>query len=309
MNSTAIKRIVDTSKKQVQRSGWIGWASISIMTLALIVLSIFLLVAFVSELFLQSLENKPHIYIFFKTGVEDSSIVNLQNTIEQQDNVTYVEYTSEEQAKDEFIRFNQANNNPLIAQEVEERSLPASLAIRLNNLQDAKRMIDFVEDEAERNDDIFAVRYSQQTIDNIRDVVFWLRIAGGLVMLLLIVVIILFTLLTVEFRTYSRSKEIQIMQLVGGSLWYIRMPFILEGGFYGVVGAFISNIILIIIGIFTWYSQATSSTKSFILNIFGDLQWPTITLPGYITLFILTLLIGFLIGAFNSLIAIRRYIR
>lgn len=310
---TYYSRAFSTTRKQITRGGWLSLASITIMTLAVLVLSIFGSLAYVSQLFLKSLENSPHIYVFFKIGTEENDILDKKNEWEEVENINYVEYTSEEQARREFSRHNELNNNPLIAKEVEDesRSLPASLAIRLDNISEAQDIIDLVEREKSSNDDIYDVRYSRETINNIKEVVFWLRIGGGLIMLLLITVVFFFTLLTVEFRTYSRAKEIEIMQLVGGSLWYIRLPFILEGGIYGVLGAVISNILLMIVGTFVWYSSLTSNTKGFLVRLFGDLDWPS--LGAYNTtaigIFILTLLIGFIVGALNSLIAIRRYIK
>lgn len=307
--STTTKRILSNTKKQIKRSGWISWASVSIMVLAFLVLSIFTMVAYTSQLFLQSVENKPHIYVFFKVGTRETKILDLKKEWEKQQNIAFVDYTSEEQAKQEFSTHNELTGNSIIANEVKERNLPSSLAIRLKSIQDAKAVIDIVEQEKNTDSDVFDVRYSEVIINNIKDAVFWLRVAGAIVMVLLFIVIFSFTLLTVEFRTYSRAKEIEIMQLVGGSLWFIRMPFIIEGGFYGAIGALISDILLGLVGVFLWFSQATSSTKGFLVKLLGDLDWPQFTIPGAILLVLVTLLIGFIIGSLNSLIAIRRYIK
>lgn len=308
---TNLKRASTTTKKQIARGGWLSMASVSIMSLAFLVLTIFGVLAFVSQLFLKSLENSPHIYVFFNVDVEEQDILDKKIEWEKNKNIDFVDYTSAEQAKQEFARHNEVNDNPLIAAEIqdEDRTLPASLAVRLVSIEDAQDVIDMVENEKDTNPDVYDVRYSQETINNIKDVVFWLRLYGSIVLILLVIVVIFFTLLTVEFRTYSRSKEIEIMQLVGGSLWYIRLPFILEGGVYGALGALISNMLIILFGSFAWYSQATSTTKSFLLKMFGDLPWPEINIAGFVLIFLSVIMIGFLIGSMNSLVAIRRYIK
>lgn len=307
---TSLNRSISTSRKQIARSGWIGLASVTIMTLAFLVLTIFLLVAFVSELFLKSLENRPQIYVFFTIETQENNILDIKREWEANKEVDFIEYTSKEQAKQEFSQHNEVNN-PLIANEIQEesRELPASLAIRLVSLENAQEIIQIIDQEKESNPEIYDVRYSREIINNIKDAVLWLRIAGAVIMFLLIIVIFSFTLLTVEFRTYSRSKEIEIMQLVGGSLWYIRQPFIIEGGIYGMIGAAISNIILTLIGGFAWYSQSVAPTKNFLIRLFSDLDWPQFDLTIYAIVFIIILVLGFIIGSFNSLIAIRRYIK
>jgi len=281
------------------------------MTLAFLVITIFIFLVIVSQLFLRSLENSPHIYVFFKTGTDEKKVLAIKESWEKLDNIEFIEYTSEEKAKEDFARLNEINNNTLIAEKIkeDERKLPASLAIRLYRIETAQDAIELVEKEKENNPDVYDIRYSKEIINNIKDVVTWLRLAGIVVLGALIIVIFFFTLVTVEFRTYSRSKEIGIMQLVGGSLWYIRLPFILEGGIYGAVGAFISNMIIIIIAVLAWYSQVTSSTKNFLLKIFGDLDWPYIGPLGFVLIFCTIIFLGFLLGSITSMIAIRRYIK
>jgi cell division transport system permease protein len=98
------------------------------------------------------------------------------------------------------------------------------------------------------------------------------------------------------------------MQLVGGSLWFIRAPFILEGAFYGFIGALISNTIIFGLGYFIFVANRASAEATYIITQLADLNWPALTEIHYILGFIGILILGMLIGAFNSLIAIRRYI-
>lgn len=308
MNLITIRRALRNTGKQVKRSGWLAWTSILVMTLAFLVTSIFGFLAFTSNLFLKYIENKPHIYIFFNTGVEEYKIDNVKSKFEQQPNVDYVEYTSEDQAVKEFYD-SQKNVNPLAAEAIKDRTLPASLAIRLHRVEDAEAIIDLVNQEQQDNPDVFRVRYSEDTINNIRDVFMWLRLGGGIIMGLLLIVVFLFTLFTVEFRTFNRSEEIGIMQLVGGSLFFIRLPFVLEGTFYGIVGAIISNVILAGFAAVVYYTAMTSPTMVFLNNIFGQLSWPDLSIINIVAVFFFTILIGAVVGTITSYIAILRYIK
>ncbi|MBN1915616.1 hypothetical protein JW796_01300 [Candidatus Dojkabacteria bacterium] len=301
-------RALKTSTKQIKRSGWLAWASISVMTLAFIVAQIFLFLGYTANLFLKFIENKPHIYIFFNPGTEKKEILDLKSRWEKEENIDFIEYTSEEQALQEFKEHNE-KTNPLAAEAIRENVLPASLAIRLKRIEDAQGIIDKSKIEASKNDDISQIGYSQEIINNIKDAFFWIRLAGTIIMGLLFVVIFFFTLLTVEFRMFSRSEEIRIMQLVGGSLWYIRLPFILEGGIYGGIGAFVSTAIFALLGIFMFVAQAGSPTITFLTNFFGDLDWISINPISIFLFFIISTITGILLGAFNSFVAIRNYIK
>ncbi len=298
---------ISTTLKQIKRSGWLGWASVAIMTLAFLVTTIFGGIFYVSSLFLQSLEQKPQIYAFFEVGTPEDDIKRFSKAWEEIPGVAFIEYTSEEEAKAEFYDA-QKDVNELAAQAVAGRSLPASLEVRLQSLDFANSVGERLINIKNENPEIKTVIFSREIIDNIRQVFSILRIGGGAIMALLLIVIILFTLLTVEFRMHSRAEEIEIMQLVGGSLAHIRLPFILEGAFYGLLGSTISNVILGAIGFFV-YTQLQSNQLDYIKGLLGGLTWPQIGPIELIVLFVAIIIIGGILGGLNSFIAIRRYIK
>lgn len=296
-----------TTAKQVKRSGWLAYASLSVMTLACLVTSIFGFLAYTAALFLQSVEQEPQIYAVFEIGTPENDIRRVQAEWETYDGVAYINYTSEEQAKQEFYNA-QKNINELAANAVQERRLPATLAIRVNSLDYADKISEKITRTKAENASIKSILFSRDIVNNIREVFFWLRLGGGIIMFMLLLVIVLFTLLTVEFRMHSRSEEIEIMQLVGGSLGYIRLPFILEGMFYGAVGAVISNTILGVL-IVIIQTQLSSGQLNYLKDLLGRFAWPDLNLGSYLLLFIVITLLASILGGINSFIAIRRYIK
>ncbi|MFQ5493392.1 MAG: cell division protein FtsX [Candidatus Dojkabacteria bacterium] len=304
---TFLKRSLSQTGKQIRRSGWLAYASVLVMTLSFFIASVFILIAFTSNLFLKSIENKPHIYVFFNAGTKVENIEELNNRLLDNDEVAQIEYTDENGALAEFQSV-QERTNPQVAENIRPNVLPPSLGIRLHSIEDANTIIDLLETEQETNTDIFAVRFSKETIDTIRTLFHWLRTGGGVIMALLLIVIFFFTLLTVEFRTFSRSEEIGIMQLVGGSLWFIRSPFIFEGAVYGFLGAFISSTLLYILGYIVLVANRDTNAVNFVVNFLGNLQWPNFELIHLVGLFVVLVVLGAIVGGLNSLIAIKRYI-
>jgi len=304
---TTTKRIVSNTNKQIRRSGWLATGSVIVMTLAFFIALIFLILAFVSNLFLQSIENKPQIYVFFYAGTSENDIFNLRDKLNQMPEIYGIEYTNEAAALTEFKQV-QDRKDPQLAQSVREDVLPASLGIRLNKIDDANKIIDSLQQQKSVDKNILDISYSQETIDMFTNLFSWLRIGGDAIIIILLVVIFLFTLLTVEFRTYNRAEEISVMQLVGGSSWFIRAPFILEGAFYGFVGALISSSVVFGLSYFIFVTNRSTAEVTFLINLFADLNWPTLGLLQYIIGFVGVLLAGTFIGAFNSMVAIRRYI-
>ena len=300
-------RVFRNTFKQIRRSGWLALASVSVMVLAFLIGTIFGVLGYTINLFLTSIEQEPQIYAFFEIGTDEDEIFRLQQKWESLDEVAYIDYTSEEQAKQEFYEA-QKDVNDLAAKAVEDRQLPASLAIRLSNLNKADEISEIIASEKEVNSNLKLVLYSSNIVDNIREVFFWVRLGGGVVMAVLFVVIILFTFLTMEFKMHSRADEIGIMQLVGGSLWFIRMPFIIEGMVYGAIGAIVSNIIL-----FSIYTIAKIETSkgdySYVQDLLSRFNWPQFDTLEVIFIVLILVLIGAILGGMNSYLAIRRYIR
>src|SRR5206468_2978729 len=110
-------------------------------------------------------------------------------------------------------------------------------------------------------------------------------------------------------RTFSRAEEIAIMQLVGGSLWFIRAPFVLEGAFYGFLGSLVSTSVIFVLTYVIFVLNRNTSTVNFLVNLLGNLKWPHLDLLNYLEVFVALVLFGALIGGLNSLIAIKRYIK
>ncbi len=297
-----------TTLSQIRRGGWLVWASIAVMTLSFFITTVFIGLAFVLNLVLKSIENEPHIYIFYKPGTTEEEIMETKDLWTQFDNIESIIYTSEEEALKEFKEFNE-KTNPITAEAIRERVLPASLGIRLKSIDTASDIIDKVKRLEQQQESVYTVGYSETVIEDIRGIVNIVRLGGGIVMSLLVVVIFLFSLLTMEFRTYHLAEEIGIMQLVGGSSGYIRMPFILEGTIYGMLGALLSNLIIVglYFGVNTYYSQA--EIFKFMHRFFGSLPWPDVTFEVVGGIFVGIVLTGAFVGMFNSYIAIRRYIR
>lgn len=305
---TSTKRTLSNTGKQIKRSGWLSWASVLVMALAFFIATVFVIIAYASNLFLLSVENKPHIYVFFQTGTKEQEIIALKDKWSRMPEVDYIEYTKEQDALNEFRQV-QERTNPQVAESISDSVLPASLGIRLHSIADADKMIEVTQTEQDSNKNIFAVRFSKEIIDTIKTLFYWLRIGGTVIMGLLLLVIFFFTLLTVEFRTFIRSEEIGIMQLVGGSLWFIRAPFILEGAFYGLIGSLISTSIIYTLFYGIFVANRDSRAVTFVINLFGDVKLPHLDWYHYVLIFVGTVILGGIIGAFNGLIAIKRYIK
>lgn len=122
--------------------------------------------------------------------------------------------------------------------------------------------------------------------------------------LALLVAAFLLVFNTIRTAIFARRREIEVMRLVGASNWYIRFPFLVEGTLQGLVGGLISIPVL-------WFANMRAAQFAD-----PDEQTAALTLlQGFIvetgTVFNIgvgMVLIGAVIGAVSSMIAITRFL-
>ena len=126
------------------------------------------------------------------------------------------------------------------------------------------------------------------------------KISVGVVVALIVVTAFLISN-TIKITIFSRKKEIEIMRLVGASNINIKIPFIFEGLFLGVLGSIIPII------------ATTYGYVAIFKNFNGQLFSPFIRLitpePFIYLVSGIVLLIGMLVGMFGSYLAVRKHLK
>lgn len=169
--------------------------------------------------------------------------------------------------------------------------LPDTLHVKLKKQEYSAAVIEKIKNMEEIED----VRFSKDLADRI-------KIAGDIGKIITLVVLIILGGLTmfvisntINLAIQSKKTEIEIMRLMGVYNWYIRAPFILQGGLYGFVGAILA---LIPLNIMQGYLDKMASFFG-LTNGTGAL---------YVVMFSLFVL-GVLVGAGGSLISVRKYLK
>ncbi len=176
-----------------------------------------------------------------------------------------------------------------------ENILPDGFHIKTVDPQD----IPEVAREVERIEGVAMVRYAQQVTEKLLTLARGIRLSGiiiGIVMGLATLVVIS---TTIRLTTYARRQEIRIMQLVGATKWFIRIPFVIEGILDGLAGGAIAAAILL--PIYSYAQEYISENLAFI-NLIYSTQALVLFALGVV-------LCGVVFGAVGSLMGLHRYLR
>ncbi|NER82018.1 MAG: ABC transporter permease [Leptolyngbya sp. SIO1D8] len=279
----------------LQRGGWMNWAAISTMTVLLFLFGVSLQASWQLEGLLNQFGSQLEVSVFLDSGIQADS---LKTVVESLPEVTAVEAIPKEVAWQELVTelgvsdvsgaTEQLNGNPLVDAlrvKASRSEVVPTLASKLANIQGISEVL-YVDE---------AVQRLQQLNDGLRWASFFVI---GILSLTAIAVITT----TIRLIVMARRREIEVMQLVGATNIWIYFPFILQGAFFGLIGAGISWGLLI--GIHRFLHELASQQPDFIQFLVNGLQLSsqqTLMLP------VALLGLGSMVGLMGSLVAVRRF--
>ena len=114
-----------------------------------------------------------------------------------------------------------------------ENPLPDMFRIRVRDAQE----VPSVAKRVARLPHIADVEYGRQVVQRLLQLAAVMRRVGIAVIVLFLLVAGIIISNTIRLTVFARRREISIMQLVGATNMYIRMPFICEGLLAGIAGA------------------------------------------------------------------------
>ena len=282
--------------KSVIRNFSLSLASISCITITLIVVSISIIVSYNVENFMETIKKDVTMVIFLDGDTTKEQKDEIENKIKATNNVEKLTYKSKEDYANEFAKENETLATIINEWTEETNPLLDSFELKVKEIENIKATATTIKNIEQVN----SVRYSEDTVEQLATMFSAIEKACIVAVVALILVTAFLIANTIKLAIYSRKREIEIMRLVGASNISIKVPFIIEGLFLGVIGAIIP-IILTIYGYVSIYDFFGGK-----LSTFAKLIEPT---PFVYLSSMLLLIIGILVGMFGSWQAVRKYLK
>ena len=287
-------KFLNTMFRNVRRSPYQALAAVLIMMLTFLTISFFVFLLSGSSRIVNFFESKPQVTGFFKNEAKQQEMDGLAKSIKDSGKVASVKFVSKQEALE--IYKEQNKDDPLLLDLVTADILPASLEVSTFKIEDLSEASQMLSSSPLISDVIYQK-------DIVSSLVSWIGAVRkiGIALIVVLSLVSLFIMVTIiGIKISQRKEDIEIMKLIGASNWYIRWPFIFEGMFYGVVGAFIGW------GVATlslWYSSPF--LYSFLKGI------PIFPIPLDFLLIVLAgeLVFAILLGFISSFMAVLRYLK
>lgn len=288
-----IKRIIRATVLNIWRNKYITLATIILMALILFIFNLIIVINSIAKSAITSLNTKVDMIVYLKDDADFIEIDNLIEELRSFKEVKQVKHTTKEQALEEILQTFPNQKNPFEKYGLENK-LPANIQIITASPDVQHKIISF----------LYEGKYSyllknvtnekeyRSTTEKLQKITH----AGRNLLIGIIITFLtggfLVIINGIYLAIHSRKEEIKIMKLVGASHFYIKMPFILEGIFYGTIAALLSIVIILLF-------VKTIDISPLGVSLIAALK---------IKLYFLELGAGISIGLISSLIATEKYL-
>ena len=296
------------SLKSLKRNGWMTVAAVSSVTITLSLVAIFASVILNTAKLASDISNNVRIVVYMRKDIADNSktIVKEGQTVKNNDyhkiydaltsmdHVSKVTYSSKEVQYEKLTetmgsewKVFEGDSNPLYDAyivDTTEHKYVDSVAAEAKKLEGVSE----VQDGGANTQKLFALS------DFIR---VWGLVGAGL----LIFIAVFLISNTIRITIISRSREIQIMRLVGAKNSYIRGPFLFEGAWIGLLGS-----VLPVVLVYFGYNMAYQTMNKNLVAQNLSMIEPHLFVPAMIGA---VSVLGIFIGSLGSSISMRRFLK
>lgn len=286
-------RHIRESFKSLGRNGWMTFASISAVTMTLLLVGVFLMIMTNLNGLADNIEKDVEIKVTLDPALSKEEAKEVEKTVKKIDGVEAVKYSTKDEELDKMI----IALGDEFALYKTSNPLGDVLYVKAKDPHDTAT----VAEKISSYEQIYEVAYGEGKVEKLFSVLKKSRNIGVVLIVGLLVIAMFLISNTIRLTINARGTEIEIMKLVGATNNFVRIPFILEGIWIGMIGS-ILPIIAITIGYNQVYQAWAPKLQDEIFQMVAvnPLIWQVSSL---------LLLIGIGIGIWGSFISVRRFLK
>lgn len=290
-------RSIRDAFKSVFRNFSLSIASISCITITLLIVSISMVLSYNIENISVLIKKDFSIVVFVENDATEEEVNIIESEINKLDNIESYIYESKKQVAESWKESSETFEAIIESWDENENPLADTFSIKVKDVENIGKTAK----EIMKINKVGLVRYGEGIVEQLLSVLNVIeKFLIGIVVALVLVTVFLVSN-TIKITIFSRRKEIEIMRLVGASNFNIKLPFVIEGLFLGFLGALIP-IIVTIYGYNVLYEFISLENISPFLQLVNPSPFI------YIVSLVL-LVMGTIVGMFGSAGSVKKYLK
>ncbi len=273
-------------------------ASVLTMAVALATVATFFLVVVNVEQLAKRWTSEIQVIAYLDSPPSQSELPGLVKMIKDYPEVDSVLFVSQQEAMARFKE--RLGNDQGLLEGVSASILPASFEISLLSEYRSQEGVSGIIQKLESVLGTKDLRYGQEWLQRFNNFVRMLRYVGMVLGGFLLLAALFIVSNTIKLTLYARRDELEIMALVGATMRFIKIPFMLEGAIQGFVGGLLS---LVFLGLSYSLVIARSLNGFWLTPTDFDLLFLTFSQQ------LILVCSGILLGVLGSLSSLRRFVR
>ena len=281
----------------IRQNIFVNAVTIGTITLALLIVSLFLLLFVNLENAAEIWSEKVQVTVYFDKDITPQEQDSLKQKITGLPGTAKVTWVGRDEALRRFK--GRLKGQETLLDGIRTDVLPASFEISLKKSSRSTEAVERYVSRLKAIQGVGEIQYGEEWVRRFNTVLNFMRIVGALVGGFLILAVIFIVSNTIQLTVYARRDELEIMSLVGATRLFIKMPFLVEGVLQGVSGGLLALLLLISLhflflhnaGNFLTFNPATAGLS------FLPVEYS-----------VGVLVAGVLLGFVGSLAALRRFI-
>lgn len=260
------------------------------VSISLLLLGVFAIITMNFATFVQQIRSRVDLEVFLEADVNARQQEELTDILSGIPGVDEVVFVSKEDAAKIFERDFGENFVDIL----EDNPLPQSFRLSILEGYNNSDSVQIIAARVETLHLVESVHYRKQLlqlIDRRARAFGYATLFIGIVLALSAVILVANT---IRLTIYAKRHIIRTMKLVGATTMFIRLPFLIEGVFHGLIGGIVASLLIDIV--FTFFIQPLS--QDLLVNIGVDISF-----------YLLLVLAGCVLGLLGSVISIGRFLK
>ena len=290
-------RSIRDAFNSVIRNFSLSLASISCITITLIIVAVAVIASFNVQNFTKEIEKDMTIVVFLENDATEADVEEVKHKIDNISNVEKYTFQSKVEIKKQMQAESEVFNKVLEEWDENESPLKDTFQVKVKDIE----KISATAEKIQAFNKVSVVRYGEGMVDKMVTAFSSIeKVTYGIVIALIIVTVFLIVN-TIKLTISARKREISIMRLVGASNFTIKTPFIVEGMILGVFGSIVP-IIISTYGYLAFYNHFDG-------HLFSELIQLIKPEPFIYTTSLIVLVIGIIVGMIGSASAVKKYLK